>query len=160
MYYLSTRDKSTRKTAAQAIVQGLAKDGGLMTPEQFPSLAEGALDELKDMSYQQRAVAVMKLFLDEFSEEELAQYAANAYGSHKFSDEQVAPVRKVDENTYCMELWHGPTCAFKDMALQMLPQLLSASLLKTKEEKTACILVATSGDTGKAALEGFKDVAT
>ena len=71
---------------------------------------------------------------------------------------EVAPVRAVDENTYCLELWHGPTCAFKDMALQMLPHLLSASLVKNQEEKTVCILVATSGDTGKAALEGFKDV--
>jgi len=110
------------------------------------------------MNYQQRATAVMKLFLDEFSEEELAQFAEKAYGGSKFSDTRVAPVREVEPGTHCLELWHGPTCAFKDMALQMLPRLLSASLEKTGEEKTACILVATSGDTGKAALEGFCDV--
>ena len=110
------------------------------------------------MSYQQRAVYVMKLFLDEFSVKELTDFANAAYGPEKFDTPAVAPVRALDGNTYCLELWHGPTCAFKDMALQMLPHLLSASLVKNQEEKTVCILVATSGDTGKAALEGFKDV--
>ncbi len=158
MYYVSTRDKRTRLTAAQAISQGLAVDGGLLTPERFPRLAEGAIDALKDMTYQQRTVAIMQMFLEEFSSQELADFAVNAYGSHKFSHDQVAPVRSLEDNTYCLELWHGPTCAFKDMALQILPQLLTASLVKTGEEKTVCILVATSGDTGKAALEGFRDV--
>ena len=129
-----------------------------MTPEEFPKLSEAELDMLVGMDYEQRAAAVMKLFLQEFSEEELKRFAANAYGGGKFSHESVAPVQKLKDRTYCLELWHGPTCAFKDMALQMLPQLLSASLMKTGEEKTACILVATSGDTGKAALEGFRDV--
>ena len=156
MYYVSTRNKETKLSAAQAIAQGLAEDGGLLTPNQFPRLAEGALETLKDMPYQQRAAAIMKLFLEEFSDQELAGYAANAY--QRFDHPDVAPVRGVDRSTYCLELWHGPTCAFKDMALQMLPQLLSASLKKNQEEKTVCILVATSGDTGKAALEGFKDV--
>ena len=158
MNYLSTRDKSLRLTAAQAISQGLSVDGGLMTPVVLPKLSHNALDSMKDMSYQQRAVYVMNSYLEDFSASELAGFTEKAYGPDKFDTPTVAPVRSVDENTYCLELWHGPTCAFKDMALQMLPHLLSASLVKTEEEKTVCILVATSGDTGKAALEGFKDV--
>ena len=158
MNYVSTRDKSLRMTAAQAIVRGLAPDGGLMTPEAFLHLPHGALEQLKDMSYQQRAVYVMQSFLQDFSSAELSAFAAAAYGNGKFSHPDVAPVRPVDGNTWCLELWHGPTCAFKDMALQMLPHLLTASLTKSAEDKTVCILVATSGDTGKAALEGFRDV--
>ena len=158
MYYVSTRDKTVKLTAAQAIVRGLSADGGLLTPEEFPTLSDAFLDALLPMTYQQRAAAVMKLFLEDFSEEELAEYAALAYGGEKFSHPDVAPVHTLDGKTHCLELWRGPTCAFKDMALQMLPRLLSASLGKTGEKKTACILVATSGDTGKGALEGFKDV--
>ena len=100
----------------------------------------------------------MKLYLEEFSEEELLGFAQKAYGPTKFDTPAAAPVVQLADNTYIQELWHGPTCAFKDMALQMLPYLLTASLKKTGEEKTVCILVATSGDTGKAALEGFRDV--
>ena len=158
MNYLSTRDKSLRLTASQAIAQGLSVDGGLMTPVVIPKLSQNALESMKEMSYQQRAVYVMNVYLEKFSASELSGFAAKAYGTDKFDTAAVAPVRRVDENTYCLELWHGPTCAFKDMALQMLPHLLSASLVKNEEEKTVCILVATSGDTGKAALEGFKDV--
>ena len=121
-------------------------------------LSHNALDTMRDMSYQQRAVYVMKLFLDEFTVKELTDFANAAYGPEKFDTPAVAPVRGLDSNTFCLELWHGPTCAFKDMALQMLPHLLTASLRKQEEEKTVCILVATSGDTGKGALEGFKDV--
>ena len=133
-------------------------DGGLLTPVYLPKLPRRALEELKDMSYQQRAVYVMKLFLDEFSVKELTDFANAAYGPEKFDTPAVAPVRVLDDRTFCLELWHGPTCAFKDMALQMLPHLLTASLHKQEEKKTVCILVATSGDTGKGALEGFKDV--
>ncbi len=158
MYYLSTRDKTLRFTPAQAIAQGLSREGGLFVPEQFPHLPEGALEQMKDMTYQQRAAYVMGLYLEGFSQEELAGFAQKAYGPDKFDTPAVAPIRKVDDTTYCLELWHGPTCAFKDMALQMLPHLLSASLVKNQEERTVCILVATSGDTGKGALEGFKDV--
>ena len=158
MYYVSTRDKALRYTAAQAIAQGLSRDGGLFTPDQLPKLPGDWLERMLPMTYQQRAAYVMGLFLEDFSGEELAQYAGRAYGGHKFNDARVAPLRKVDDATYCLELWHGPTSAFKDMALQMLPYLLTASLRKTEEERTVCILVATSGDTGKAALEGFCDV--
>ena len=157
MNYVSTRDKKMRMSAAQAIVRGLAPDGGLMTPEVLPRLPGSALETMKSMSYQQRVVYVLSRFLDEFSARELTKFATAAYGGN-FDDPAVAPVRPLKEGLHCLELWHGPTCAFKDMALQMLPHLLSASLTKIDEEKTACILVATSGDTGKAALEGFKDV--
>ena len=158
MQYISTRDREQQFSASQAIAKGLAEDGGLLTPVYLPKLPRRALEELKNMSYQQRAVYVMKLFLDEFSVKELTDFANAAYGPEKFDTPAVAPVRALDGNTYCLELWHGPTCAFKDMALQMLPQLLSAALRKTGESKTVCILVATSGDTGKAAMEGFADV--
>ena len=158
MYYVSTRNKGDKSTAAQAIARGLAVDGGLMTPEVLPKLSKNALGSMRDMSYQQRAVYVMNAYLDDFTSSELSAFAAKAYGGGKFDAKEVAPVRRVDGNTHCLELWHGPTCAFKDMALQMLPHLLSASLVKNQEEKTVCILVATSGDTGKAALEGFRDV--
>ena len=158
MQYTSTRDSSVRFTASQAITQGLSADGGLLTPYYIPKLPGNALDELKDMPYQARAVYVMKQFLEEFTVKELTDFAAAAYGPEKFDTPAVAPVHTLNESTHCLELWHGPTCAFKDMALQMLPHLLTASLTKTEEFRTVCILVATSGDTGKGALEGFKDV--
>ena len=158
MRYISTRNSDLDFSAAQAITQGLSRDGGLLTPVRLPKLTVDKLKELSGMTYQQRAVYVMGLFLEEFSADELTSFADAAYGPSKFDTPAVAPVRTVDGNTYCLELWHGPTCAFKDMALQMLPHLLTASLVKTDEHKTACILVATSGDTGKGALEGFKDV--
>ena len=158
MHYVSTRDKSLHYTPAQAIAQGLSREGGLFLPEVTPKLPEGALEKLADMTYQGRAQYIMGLYLDDFTPEELADFAEKAYGPDRFDTPEVAPLRKVNDDTYCLELWHGPTCAFKDMALQMLPHLLTASLKKNQEEKTVCILVATSGDTGKAALEGFRDV--
>ena len=158
MQYVSTRNKNQKCSAAQAISQGLALDGGLLTPEVLPKLSPNGLKTMTDMSYQQRAVFVMGSYLDDFTASELSAFATRAYGPDKFDTKAVAPVHQLDDRTYCLELWHGPTCAFKDMALQMLPHLLSASLTKNEEQKTVCILVATSGDTGKAALEGFKDV--
>ena len=158
MYYVSTRDRLQKTTVSGAIAYGLAPDGGLYTPEAIPSLAGSALETLKNMTYQQRAVYIMNMYLDGYSASELTGFGAKAYGGGKFDDPAVAPVRSLDENTHVLELWHGPTCAFKDMALQMLPHLLTAALRKEGETKTACILVATSGDTGKGALEGFKDV--
>ena len=158
MRYISTRDAEIDYTAAQAISQGLSREGGLLTPVYMPKLPKSALHDLCGMSYQQRAVYVMSLFLDGFSTQELSKFAVRAYGPDKFDTPAVAPVHTLEDGLHCLELWHGPTCAFKDMALQMLPHLLTASLTKTEEEKTVCILVATSGDTGKGALEGFKDV--
>ena len=158
MEYLSTRDKTLRKNAAQAITMGLSRDRGLFTPVSFPSISALEVETLRGMSYQRRAAYIMGKFLEDFRPEDLEQFAENAYGPDKFDHPAVAPLRKVDGRTWCLELWHGPTSAFKDMALQMLPQLLSASLGMTREKKTACILVATSGDTGKAAMEGFTGV--
>ena len=158
MHYVSTRDSSRRLTASQAIVEGLSRDGGLYLPESIPQLTLADIRALARLSYPERAAKIMKLYLEEFSEEELLGFAQKAYGPAKFDTPAAAPVVQLADNTYIQELWHGPTCAFKDMALQMLPYLLTASLKKTGEEKTVCILVATSGDTGKAALEGFRDV--
>ena len=158
MKYLSTRDKSVRIGAAEAVKMGLSRAGGLLTPEAIPQIDEGFLKSLVSARYQERAAKVMGLYLTDYTEEELLAFAENAYGPEKFDTAAVAPVREVDKSTYCLELWHGPTSAFKDMALQMLPQLLSAALGKTGEDKSVCILVATSGDTGKAAMEGFADV--
>ena len=158
MEYLSTRDKNLRKSAAQAIVMGLSRDGGLFTPAAFPSLSALEVETLCGMPYRRRAAYIMGKYLEQFRPEELEQFAENAYGPDKFDHPDAAPLRQVDGRTWCLELWHGPTSAFKDMALQMLPQLLSASLRMTGEKKTACVLVATSGDTGKAAMEGFADV--
>lgn len=158
MNYVSTRNKTVCLTASQAIAQGLARDGGLLTPEVFPKLTPELLEDLRGKTYGQRAVAVMKLFLEDFTEEELTAFTQAGYSGEKFDDPRIAPLHSLDDDTHCLELWHGPTSAFKDMALQLLPHLLTASLVKNQEEKTVCILVATSGDTGKAALEGFKDV--
>ena len=158
MKYLSTRDKTLRLSAAEAIKMGLSRDGGLFTPEVFPTLSEGEIRDLCAMDYRKRTAYVMGKFLDDFTIGELEEFADFAYSAAKYDHPAAAPLRQVGGKTWCLELWHGPTSAFKDMALQMLPQLLSASLRKTGEERTACILVATSGDTGKAALEGFADV--
>lgn len=149
MYYLSTRGNQ-RLTAAEAITQGLARDGGLMTPEVFMKMSPSALDTMKDMSYPQRAVYVMSTFLDEFSTAELNDFAKKAYGPDKFDTPLVAPVCRVDDNTYCLELWHGPTCAFKDMALQMLPHLLTASLKKIGERKRCAFWSPLPGTRAKA----------
>ena len=158
MKYYSTRDRSVRLDAAEAIKMGLSRDGGLLTPCEIPQIDEAFLNSLVHVRYQERAAKVMALYLTDYTEAELLTFAENAYGPEKYDTDAVAPVRTLDETTHCLELWHGPTSAFKDMALQMLPQLLSAALKKTGEDKTVCILVATSGDTGKAAMEGFADV--
>ena len=135
--------------AAQAIACGLAPDGGLFVPETLPEVSAQQLQALCGMTYQQRAVEIMRPFLSEFSDDELSHFPAAAYGS-QFDDAAVAPLRRLDDTTAFLELWHGPTCAFKDMALQILPYLLTASLKKCGEQRQVCILVATSGDTGKA----------
>ena len=157
MRYQSTRDKSISFTSAEAIARGLSRDGGLFVPEEIPAITPEEIEKLCTMRYQDRAVYIMKKYLDDFSESELQDFTSKGY-SDNYDTDKIAPVYKLDDNTFFLELWHGPTCAFKDMALQMLPHLLTASLVKNGEEKQVCILVATSGDTGKAALEGFSDV--
>ena len=161
MKYCCTRNAAERVSAAQAIAQGISADGGLFVPESLPRYTHEDLMELSLCPYTERAARIMADFLPEFSREELLECANAAYAPEKFSGGSPAPLsleQKGSLNMYVLELWHGPTCAFKDMALQMLPHLLTASLRKTGETRTACILVATSGDTGKAALDGFHDV--
>ncbi len=157
MKYFSTRNDADKISASAAIAKGLADDGGLFVPEALPKVSARELEELCVMDYRGRAVRIMSKFLDDFSNEELENYVNHAY-SDNYDDAEIAPLRMVEDKTAFLELWHGPTCAFKDMALQMLPYLLTASLKKCGENREVCILVATSGDTGKAALEGFKDV--
>lgn len=157
MRYLSTRDKAVSLSGAEAILLGLSRDGGLLVPERVPALTDEDMSALLGMRYPERSGYIMSLFLDDFTREELTAYANEAYGPAKFDDGEAAPLAQSD-NEFFLELYHGPTSAFKDVALQMLPRLLSASLQKTGEKRDVCILVATSGDTGKAALEGFADV--
>ena len=157
MQYFSTRNKNYKVSSAEAIAKGLAPDGGLFVPEYVPSVSADGIKALCKMDYRGRAVDIMSRYLEDFSREELECFVKAAYGEN-FDHEEIAPVHFVDDNTAVLELWHGPTCAFKDMALQMLPHLLTASLKKCGEQRKVCILVATSGDTGKAALEGFADV--
>ena len=158
MQYFSTRNKSVRISSAQAIVRGLAQDGGLYVPESIPVVTDDELKGLCINSYRERAVLVMSKYLEDFSIDELRGFAEKAYGSNYDDANCAAPLKIYDSNTAFLELWHGPTCAFKDMALQMLPHLLTSSIKKCGEEREVCILVATSGDTGKAALDGFADV--
>ncbi len=157
MNYISTRTKDSEKqTASYIIKRGLAPDGGLYVPEDLPTLDKADIEKLVSMSYTERATYILSLFLTDYSGEELKNAAEAAYSKEKFGG-PAAPIAKVGDD-YFLELWHGPTSAFKDMALQIMPRLLSLSLNKTGETKDAYILVATSGDTGKAALEGYCDV--
>ncbi len=158
MLYTSTRDKSVKVTSAVAITQGISAEGGLFVPEEIPSIDKSFIDSLVSLDYISRAKKVLSLYLTDFTEEEIDYCVSGAYAKGKFSSEKVAPVVTTKNGKQILELWHGPTCAFKDMALQLLPYLLTTSVKKTGTDKTIVILVATSGDTGKAALEGFKDV--
>lgn len=142
-------------TASKAILQGLAGDGGLFVPERIPKLTLG-LKELSGMSYQETAYEVMKLFLTDFTEEELKHCISSAYDG-KFDTEVIAPLAKVG-GAYYLELFHGATIAFKDMALSILPYLMTTAAKKNQISNEIVILTATSGDTGKAALAGFADV--
>ncbi|MBQ6335931.1 MAG: threonine synthase [Ruminococcus sp.] len=161
MFYHSTQDKNKTVESAQAIAQGISQDGGLFVPESFPQLSEEELRAMLSMSYQERAKLVIGKYLTDFTAEEIADCVDSAYTAEKFGSENPAPIASVSYNgaeLNLLELWHGPTCAFKDMALQILPHFLTKSLKKVGGGREAVILVATSGDTGKAALEGFKDV--
>ena len=155
LMYSSTRNKNEKVTASEAILRGLATDGGLFVPDSIPTL-DVSMDELAHMSYQETAYAVMKQFLTDFTEEELKNCIEKAYDS-KFDTETIAPLVEAN-GAYFLELFHGSTIAFKDMALSILPHLLITSARKNKVENDIVILTATSGDTGKAALAGFADV--
>ncbi|PWJ52114.1 threonine synthase [Faecalicatena contorta] len=155
LLYKSTRNAEKTVTASQAILKGLAEDGGLFVPENIPKL-DVTMEELKDMTYQETAYEVMKQFLTDFTEEELKHCIESAY-DQKFDTEVIAPLVKVGD-TFHLELFHGATIAFKDMALSILPHLLTTAAKKNHVTKDIVILTATSGDTGKAALAGFADV--
>ncbi len=158
MQYVSTRTKECeRVSAAYAIKTGLAPDGGLFMPEALPAITLAELSELLDCSYAERATYIFAKFLTDYSITELLADTTEAYSEARFPG-GAAPIRDIDGQVTSLELWHGPTCAFKDMALQIMPRLLSRALGKTEEKREALILVATSGDTGKAALEGYRDV--
>lgn len=155
LYYKSTRNSELRVTASEAILKGLAPDGGLFVPEKLPVL-DVPMRELGKKTYQETAYAVMKQFLTDFTEDELKDCIARAYDG-KFDTEEIAPMAKAD-GVYYLELFHGATIAFKDMALSILPHLMTMSAKKNQIENKIVILTATSGDTGKAALAGFADV--
>lgn len=157
MDYISTRDKSVKVTAAKAIAQGISVEGGLFVPDTFPTLTADDFKRLSQMDYKGRAKYILKSFLNDFSEQEVEYCIDGAY-TGTFDNEQPACISLLGKNINILELWHGPTCAFKDLALQLLPYLLTTSAKKVNDGKKTVILVATSGDTGKAALEGFKDV--
>lgn len=158
MLYQSTRDPAHKKyTSAEVIKMGLAPDGGLFMPEAIPTLTAADIESLRQESYPVRAARVLHMYLSDYTEEELLADCREAYREASFPG-GAAPLVQVRDNLYTLELWHGPTAAFKDMALQIMPRLLSRALVKTGETRQALILVATSGDTGKAALEGYRDV--
>ena len=158
MYYNSTRDNSCRVTSAQAISRGISAEGGLFVPQELPRLSLEEIGGLAGKTYNEKAKFILSRFLTDFSAEELADCVDSAYTDEKFDSANISEIARVGETAYLLELWHGPTCAFKDMALQLLPHLLTVSAKKTVPGKEIVVLVATSGDTGKAALEGFKDV--
>ena len=153
--YKSTRGKEQAVTASMAILKGLSEDGGLFVPESIPQL-DVPMDKLAQMTYQETAYEVMSRFLTDFTEDELKNCINKAYDS-KFDTEEIAPLVKVDD-TYYLELFHGATIAFKDMALSILPYLMTTAAKKNHVDKEIVILAATSGDTGKAAMAGFADV--
>lgn len=155
MFFISTRG-SEKATAAEAILKGLASDGGLFVPESFPAVSEEEIEGLTGMTYAERAAFIVGKYLGEFGEEFLKDACEKAYSTFEGSDP--APLVKIDSGRYILELFHGPTCAFKDMALTLLPYLVSKSLELTGSKGEVLVLTATSGDTGKAALEGFKNV--
>lgn len=160
MNYISTRDTAKNPvcvSSAQAIKKGLAPDKGLYMPTEIPKIDFSFIEKLCVLPYAERAATVLSIFLDDYDKDQLLSDCTEAYGEKRFPG-GAAPLKNIYGNINALELWHGPTCAFKDMALQIMPRLLSSALKMTDEKKRAHILVATSGDTGKAALEGYKDV--
>ena len=150
MNYKSTRDVKVNVPSAYAISQGLSSDGGLFVPENLPKLSEEKIMSLCDMLYAERAYEIFRLFLTDFTDDEIKHCVNGAYNDKNFATDNIAEISHLIPGTYILELWHGPTCAFKDMALQILPYLLTTSAKKTIDGKKISILVATSGDTLKA----------
>jgi threonine synthase len=158
MLYISTRGGIDPVTSAEAIKTGIAPDGGLFVPNADVKMTTAEIAGLTGMDYKSRALAVLEKFLTDYTKEELKDCIDSSYTIDKFGSIDITPVVKINGNFHVLELWHGTTCAFKDVALQILPHLLVKAAAKTGETDEIVILVATSGDTGKAALEGFKDV--
>ena len=160
MNYISTRGFEGKFTSSEAISRGIAPDGGLFVPESIPQLTKEDLEAMQTMQFYQLSAFILSKFLTDFTEEELLEYTRQAYAEEKWGEDPVPLVQlnEYNEREFMLELWHGPTCAFKDVALQLLPHLMTAAAKKTGLTKKICILTATSGDTGKAALEGFKDL--
>ena len=159
MNYRSTRSETLVVPAAQAIRQGIAPDGGLFTPETIPALTQADLAALLPLTYRELAVKILALYLTDFARADLERMVAAAYAHPaKWADSRITPVVPLAQGQYILELFHGPTCAFKDVALQLLPYLMIHAGELCQDTKEIVILVATSGDTGKAALEGFRDV--
>lgn len=157
MNYISTRNSQLKVSAAQAIAQGISTDGGLFLPEEIPTLSSQDFKTLCGLNYQQRSAYILSRYLTDFTKEEIEYCTKGAYEG-TFENNRPAPLHTLPNGEHILELWHGPTCAFKDLALQILPFLLTTSAKKVSGGKKTVILVATSGDTGKAALEGFKNV--
>lgn len=157
MLYRSTRNADEKVSAAEAIVKGISNDGGLFVPCEIPKVSVEDIEKLVKCDYKARAKAIISMFLTDFTDDEIS-YCVNGAYENSFSSPDVAPVHFLNDTANILELWHGPTCAFKDMALQILPYFMTVSIKKCKIDKEIVILVATSGDTGKAALEGFADV--
>jgi len=158
MQYTSTRNSRLAVTASYAIANGISSEGGLYVPAQLPRVSPDWIKKLSKLEYTERACRVLGKFLTDFTAEEIAEAASGAYENGTFEEDWVAPLADLSDGRYILELWHGPTCAFKDMALQILPRLLGPAAKRALDGKEIMILVATSGDTGKAALEGFCDV--
>ena len=158
MKYQSTRNAALRIDAAQAITRGISSEGGLFVPVEIPQIEVADIECLAEKPYTQRAIEILSMFLTDFSDEKLVSCVKKAYTEEKFGSDNITGLAHLYDGIYLLELWHGPTCAFKDMALQLLPHLLTTSAQIVRNEKEIVILVATSGDTGKAALEGFCDV--
>jgi threonine synthase len=158
MLYESTRGEFRKVSSAEAIKLGIAPDGGLFVPSEIKQISASQMAEMAGFNYQDRAAFILKEFLSDFTGEEIRECVSKGYGGARFDDPGIAPLRRLDNSLFVLELWHGPTSAFKDMALQILPHLMTRAAAKTGEKATIVILVATSGDTGKAALEGFRDV--
>ena len=156
MQYFSTRGNTVRVSAADTIIRGLAPDGGLFVPaEALPTLT---LAQLPSSSYRELANMVFKLFLTDYSEEKIENAVQKAYNPTAFDHPDIVPMHQINDREHILELWHGPTYAFKDIALQVLPHLLKEAIRKSGSDDEVVILTATSGDTGKSALEGFRDI--
>lgn len=158
MKYISTRSKESSYNSMEVIKMGISPDGGLFVPEEIPKLTQNEITELRKTDYTGRAEIILSKYLTDCTTDEIENFADMAYKHGRFDDGNIVPLKKLDENTFSLELWHGPTHAFKDVALQILPRFLTAAIKKSYENADIVILAATSGDTGKAALEGFMDV--